>query len=234
MEDASLLVLHDICRQHFKDGPLGCSKAHIRASSSQGRYYLHCRKRNDRSALRLARDDNRNSQTPETAVGLHHKPDARPRPRGGFGWCILVASRLRPPLQACFDQLRSRARLRDARWSTRRLAAARTACGPVMAPAGRFTGLAWVHNSRKFCARVLRTSRRRELSVIHLTGKRQAQNATARASAATNAATIDTPRPFRDRFPTSESRRRVCSSLASCTTTASLNRAGGAVVIINL
>jgi len=37
---------------------------------------------------------------------VHHKPDAQPRPRDGFGWCILVASRLRPPLQACFDQAR--------------------------------------------------------------------------------------------------------------------------------
>jgi hypothetical protein len=35
---------------------------------------------------------------------VHHKPDAQPRPRGGFGWCILVPSCLRPPLQACFDQ----------------------------------------------------------------------------------------------------------------------------------
>ena len=36
---------------------------------------------------------------------VHPKHDAQLRPRGGFAWCILVASRLRPPLQACFDQL---------------------------------------------------------------------------------------------------------------------------------
>jgi len=38
---------------------------------------------------------------------VHHKPDAQSRPRGGFGRCILVASRLRPPLQAGFDQSKS-------------------------------------------------------------------------------------------------------------------------------
>ena len=35
---------------------------------------------------------------------VHHKHDAQLRPRGGFAWCILLASRLRLPLQACFDQ----------------------------------------------------------------------------------------------------------------------------------
>jgi hypothetical protein len=35
---------------------------------------------------------------------VHPKHDAQLRPRGGFGWCILLASRFRPPLQACFDQ----------------------------------------------------------------------------------------------------------------------------------
>jgi hypothetical protein len=24
---------------------------------------------------------------------MHHKPDAQPRPRGGFGWCILSTAR---------------------------------------------------------------------------------------------------------------------------------------------
>ena len=36
----------------------------------QGRYFLLAPKRNDRSPLRLARDDSRNSHMPETAVGL--------------------------------------------------------------------------------------------------------------------------------------------------------------------
>ena len=35
-----------------------------------GRYDLLCRKRNDRSPLRLARDDNRNNHRAETEAGL--------------------------------------------------------------------------------------------------------------------------------------------------------------------
>ena len=57
----------------------GADATSVSRACRQGRYYLLCRERNDRRPLRLARDDNRNSHTPETAVGarLMGRPSRR-------------------------------------------------------------------------------------------------------------------------------------------------------------